>query len=464
MTEPGPRRNPRVSPAGPTGLLALALLGLVAAGCADHPGIPAAVSTNPVVFADDYGAYVVYQPFMGSKSDAVVLDSSVTHSGARSMRVTVPGPGDAGGTYAGGAFTTGRARDLSGYDALVFWARADHAITLDVAGLGNDNTGHSLYEARWTSIPIGTDWARYAIPIPLPSRLVEEQGLFFFAEGPEMGQGATLWIDDLAFQALGTVTNPRPVISTVTLHPDVGSYVSVPGTRVTFAVDGADRTVDAMQGYFTFVSSADSVALGGEGTVQVVGLGTATITALLGSVPATGVITLATNPSPQSAAPTPSVPAADVISLFSNAYTNVPVDTWSAGWDQADVADVQVAGNDTKKYTSLVYAGIEFTGTHVVDATTMTHLHLDVWAATGTSFKVKLVDFGANGSYGGGDDREHELTFTAATTPAFTAGAWSSLEIPLSSFVNLTTRAHLAQMILGGNTGTAYVDNLYFHR
>jgi hypothetical protein len=127
------------------------------------------------------------------------------------------------------------------------------------------------------------------------------------------------------------------------------------------------------------------------------------------------------------------------------------------------VADVQVAGNAAKKYSNLTYAAVEFTGTNVLDATAMTHFHLDVWAPAGTNFRVKLVDFGANGSYGGGDDKEHELTFTSGSTPAFAPLAWSSLEIPLTSFVNLTTRAHLAQIILAGDVGTAYVDNVYFH-
>jgi hypothetical protein len=94
----------------------------------------------------------------------------------------------------------------------------------------------------------------------------------------------------------------------------------------------------------------------------------------------------------------------------------------------------------------------------------MTHLHLDVWAAGGTNVKVKLVDFGANGVFGGGDDREHELTFTAASTPALSVRTWSSLEIPLAAFTRLTTRGHLAQMFLGGDTGTLYVDNVYFHQ
>lgn len=442
--------------------LAAAVL-FAAAGCAKHTGIVAPTIKDPVVFDDTFGASVDFQAFLGSKLDAIAIDSTEAFSGAASIRVTVPAAGDPSGTYAGGAFTTTRARDLHLYNALTFRAKASRAVTFDVVGLGNDNTGTSKYEAKWGRVAMTTAWTLYVVPIPLPSRLSDEKGLFFFAEGPEAGQGASVWFDDIRFENLTTVLNPRPVIPTQTVSPDVGSFVPLAGTQVTYAVDGVDRTIDAMPGYFTFLSSDESVALGGEGSVRAVGLGTASVTARLGEVAATGTITVNPSPSPPSAAPTPTVPAANVISLFSGAYTNRTVDTWSASWDQADVADVTIQGNAAKKYTRLSYAGIEFTGTHVIDAAAMTHFHIDAWAAAGTTFRVKLVDFGANGVYGGNDDREQELAFHGATTPPFAAGNWSSLDIPLSSFTNLTTRAHLAQLILAGDVGSVYVDNIYFH-
>jgi hypothetical protein len=130
---------------------------------------------------------------------------------------------------------------------------------------------------------------------------------------------------------------------------------------------------------------------------------------------------------PATAAPQPPVRnAADVISLFSNSYTNVPVDTWSAVWDQANVADVQIGGNDNKKYTNLVFSGIEFTS-NTVNATAMTTFHLDAWTPNATTFKVKLVDFGPNAAYGGGDDKEHELSFTP------TKESWNTLSVALLS-------------------------------
>jgi hypothetical protein len=166
---------------------------------------------------------------------------------------------------------------------------------------------------------------------------------------------------------------------------------------------------------------------------------------------------------PTSSAPTPTQPEANVISLFSNAYSNVPVDTWSAVWDVADVSDYVIGTSDSvKKYSNLLYCGIEFTS-QTIDATNMTHFHTDLWTPDASIFKIKLVDFGANGVYGGGDDTEHELTFDATTMPAVTTNNWISFDLPLSLFVNMTSRQHVAQLLFVSENNTAFIDNVYFH-
>jgi Secretion system C-terminal sorting domain len=164
---------------------------------------------------------------------------------------------------------------------------------------------------------------------------------------------------------------------------------------------------------------------------------------------------------PTTAAPTPTPLATNVISMFSNAYTDVPVDTWRTSWSNATLTDLQIAGNDTKKYSALDFVGIETVGGNMIDATTMDKFNVDVWTPDATAFKVKLVDFGADAAYGGGDDVEHELTFTP------TIGGWNSYHIPLSNFTGLTTRAHIAQTILVGTpagANTIYIDNMYFSK
>lgn len=162
---------------------------------------------------------------------------------------------------------------------------------------------------------------------------------------------------------------------------------------------------------------------------------------------------------PADAAPNPTRPATNVISLFSNAYTNVGVDTWRTSWSVADLTDVQIAGNDVKKYSKLNYVGIETTGANLIDASTMQYFHLDVWTPNLTTFKVKLVDYGADGVFGGTDNSEFELSFTPTTL------GWNSYDLLLSDFTGLTNKGHIAQLIFSGNpvgTGVVYVDNIYF--
>lgn len=166
-------------------------------------------------------------------------------------------------------------------------------------------------------------------------------------------------------------------------------------------------------------------------------------------------------PAPTAAAPTPTKPAADVISMFSNAYTNVTVDTWRTGWSSATLTDLQIVGNDTKKYSSLDFVGVETVGPNLINASSMLYFHVDAWTANMTTFRVKLVDFGADAAFGGGDDKEHELTFTP------TLNSWNGLEIPLSDFTGLTTKSHIAQLIFSGapaGSGIVYIDNVYFHK
>jgi hypothetical protein len=164
---------------------------------------------------------------------------------------------------------------------------------------------------------------------------------------------------------------------------------------------------------------------------------------------------------PTAAAPTPICSQASVISLFSNAYANVPVDTWLTPWSAAPVTltDLSIGGNATKFYQDVTFLGIE-TVTNQINATNMTSFRLDFWTGNATQFRIKLVDFGANAAFGGGDDREHELTFNA---PA--QNTWVSYDIPLSSFLGLTTRGHIAQIILSAQPNAVadfYIDNVYF--
>ncbi len=100
---------------------------------------------------------------------------------------------------------------------------------------------------------------------------------------------------------------------------------------------------------------------------------------------------------PSEAAPTPPARnAEDVVSLFSNAYTDIPIDTWSATWDDSSIEDIQIQGNDTKKINFVNFIGVEFQDAGRIDATEFTHFHIDIYTETETldkSFNLKFSNW-----------------------------------------------------------------------
>ena len=433
---------------------------------------PAAFPTTPEVFIDGFSAGLNYGAFGGSKVTAFDVDTDVKYKGAASMKFSVPDAGDPKGAYAGGSYFTKVGRDLTGYDALTFWAKASKAATIDVVGFGND-FGEAKYQAALRGVKVNTNWQKFIIPIPDPSKLTQEKGMFFYSEGPEDDLGYTFWIDELKFEKLGTIAHPKAAIldgQDQVFSVETGQQLNIGGLKVAFNLPtGIDQSVEASPSYFTFASSNPSVAsVSGTGVVSISDAGRAVVTAKLGALDAVGSMTLNSSGKavgPETPAPTPTVKADSVISLFSNAYTNVTVDTWNTRWQfsTAEDFDVKIAGDDVKRYRALNFVGIEFTS-KTIDATNMTHFHLNIWTPDPTdapkSFKVLLVDFGANGTFGGGDDSSHELSFTS---PVLASKQWVKLDIPLSNFTGLTKRAHLAQLVLSGDLPNVYVDNVYFY-
>lgn len=407
------------------------------------------------IFTDNYAPGVTFVDFGGS-TNSISVDGTVAQSGTSSFKAIVPTGG-----YTGGAFSNSTPLNLTAYNCVSFWVRASQSATLNVAGLGNNGISNAFF-TEYLNIPVTTSWTKVIIPIPDPAKLTSETGMFHWAEGSDEG-GYTLWFDNIKYENLNSsiIGSPTAAFATETINRGIGDTFSPNGVTCTFPVNSVNQTLIISKLYFTFTSSNTAVATFNNATATgtAVGAGTANITAVMGATVAGGVLTVnvAAASDPTTAAPAPTENAANVISLFSNAYTNVPVDTWSAVWDAADVADVQVAGNDNKRYTNLVFCGVEFTSSPI-DATNMDFYHVDIWTPNATFFNIKLVDFGANGVFGGGDDTESELPFTP------TLNDWVSLDIPLSSFTGLASRAHLAQMLYVSSTSKVYVDNVYFYK
>ena len=162
---------------------------------------------------------------------------------------------------------------------------------------------------------------------------------------------------------------------------------------------------------------------------------------------------------PTDAPATPSFAETDVISIFSDAYTDLAA-TWNPGWGQTTVLeDEAIAGNAVKKYSTFTFTGIE-PSAGTVDATAMTHINFDYWTSDATELKMKLVDYNGDGTWGT-DNTEVEVVKSVST------GAWGTISIPFSEFTAINTAINfndIGQLVLSatGATNPVYIDNIYF--
>lgn len=428
------------------------------------------------VFVDDFTGDLAYAAFGGSDVTAFKIDNKETYAGSKaSMRFEVPDANSPNGSYAGGVYYSKTGRDLSGFNALTFYIKASQPATIGVVGLGND-LGENKFLVSMNNLPVNTNWRKVIIPIPDASKLIAEKGLLYYSTGPENGRGYTFWIDEAKFERITDLAKPAGVIlngqNRVIGNAETGDKITIDGLLTTVNLpNGINQSVVVSPNYFSFSSSnAGVAAVDAKGVVSVTDAGSATITAKLGDQVAGGSVAITSIgapvlPTTRAPAP-PSREASNVISLYSNAYANVPVDTWNTRWQfsTADNFFVKVSNDDVIRYRNLNFVGIEFKSPPL-NASAMRFFHMDIWTPNATelpnNFKVLLVDFGANGVFGGGDDSQSEIT---VTRPALVTNNWVSIDVPLSEFSGLNSRAHLAQMVLSGTLPNVFVDNVYFYR
>jgi hypothetical protein len=414
-----------------------------------------------------------YFPYGGSKLTAWTVDNETSYKGSSSMRFDVPNANDPEGSYAGAIFRVdGAGRNLTDYDALTFYVKASQGVTIAEFGFGEDFI-ENKYMATITNVSVGTNWTKIIIPIPDASKLTQERGVFRYAAGSQgtNGYGYTFWVDELKFEKLGTIAHGQASImngNNISETTFVGVNSNVEGIISTFNMpNGINQIINLSPAYLEYTSSNPSVAsVNASGGITSLSQGTAVITATINGVPATGSLTI-NCVGTFVHAPTPTRNPANVISIFSDAYTNVPVNYYNGYWQpwQTTVSnDFSVNGDNILNYTIFNFVGIEFSSP-TVNANAMTHIHLDAFfpgpIAPGRQLRVIVVNFGADGAFGGGDDTRHSTTFTA---PFLVSQNWVSIDIPFSAMPNLLSRSNLAQIILEGGDGSViYVDNIYFY-
>jgi hypothetical protein len=424
---------------------------------------------TPIGLGSDF-----YFPYEGSKLTAFSVDEEVSYKGSASIRIDVPNANDPEGGYAGGIFRIdGAGRNLTGYDALTFWAKGSQATTLAEVGFGEDFLENKYLTTR-QNISLTTNWVKYIIPIPDASRLIEERGMLRYAasgigaQGSEVGY--TFWIDELKFEKLGNIAQPRPTIfngNDLTLDTFIGVTSAIRDLGQTFNLgSGLDQTVSASPGYFEFTSSDPSVAEVNElGLISVISDGTAVITASLGGVVAAGSLAVKALGSFQ-LAPIPTRNPSDVISIYSDTYTNVPVDFFNGFWEPFQTtlsADFVINGNNMLNYTNFNFVGNQFANP-TVDASQKSNVHLNMYipnsVPSNMDFLITLVDFGADRAEGGGDDTREQVFFNKAI---FVANTWITIEFPITMTNKNNIGLIIYENINFSSLRNFYLDNIYFY-
>ena len=169
------------------------------------------------------------------------------------------------------------------------------------------------------------------------------------------------------------------------------------------------------------------------------------------------LISLGSYAQPTTDAPVPDKDAANVVSVFSDSYTNIATN-YNPFWGQAGTVNTEfkITGSNNN---ILLYASANFQGTDLTstDLSTFEFLHVDIWVAAGTDKMIKITPVAP------GSESLQPITLTP--------GSWSSVDLPKSSFTGMNWTG-INQMKVDAqfdSTGAAdpsgvdiYFDNIYF--
>jgi len=186
--------------------------------------------------------------------------------------------------------------------------------------------------------------------------------------------------------------------------------------------------------------------------IRVVAIGAAIATSEL-----TQTVDVAKSQVPLVAAPTPTVSEGAVVSIYSDAYTDVTLSELPTEWSGLGAfEEITVESDNVWKLSDLDFLGIVTNYATGEDLSAMTTMHIDYWVPEGTTNElfVKIVN-----TVDGG-----EAQVSLGTT---VADSWQSIEIPITEFDagNLANKQKITQILIDsdGVAGAVYIDNFYFY-
>ncbi|MCY4299925.1 MAG: hypothetical protein OXC61_11600 [Flavobacteriaceae bacterium] len=175
-----------------------------------------------------------------------------------------------------------------------------------------------------------------------------------------------------------------------------------------------------------------------------------------------GTVDSGSSQEPTQAAPNPTRSADDVISIFSDAYTDVENVQLNPQWGQSTtVTRPTLSGNEVLKYENLNYQGIEFrnqadNGNTPIDVSSYTGIHLDYWVSNASRLSIDLINSVLQTGTENAVEKLRELDVSKGNQ-------WVPVDIPLSHFSDVVDLSQVDQLKFEGDN-TVYIDNIYFYK
>ncbi|MBJ6368440.1 PKD domain-containing protein [Snuella sedimenti] len=154
---------------------------------------------------------------------------------------------------------------------------------------------------------------------------------------------------------------------------------------------------------------------------------------------------------PEYNAPSPTQNEANVVSIFSDSYTNVGLSELNPNWGQTTtLTTVDLNGNNIWLYEALNYTGIVTDYGNPTDLSAMDYVHFDYFTPDAEKLGLKIVNTVVS---------QEGVVFI----DKIVRGTWVSVTIPISKF-NIDA-SQVTQLLFDTDGGSAkvYIDNLYFY-
>ena len=372
------------------------------------------------VFGSTYGnlAGTDFDPDWGQSTDAVAGDEYVLN----------------GLNYQG--VLLGSAQDVSAYDYLHIDYKSDDSTELGVSLISTGSSGETKY-----ALDVTTTGEWNSVDIPLTAFTAVDLTV---VDQMKFDGNGTIRLDNMYFWKVSILSTDASLSD---LTVDGSTIANFGASTSSYSVELPAGTVPTVAATPTDTNATVVVT----DATSIPGATTIVVTAQDGTTNNTVTINFTWQELTVKAPIPPARNSSDVISIYSNAYTDINLAEFPTGWSDGTHDFITIDGDNTIKATSSEFIGIVSDYGNGTDLTQMEFMHIDYFSASSAGISVKLVN----------TITDTEDIVSLGTT---IVGEWKSVDIDMTGFSGLDV-SQITQFIIDpAQRIDVYYDNFYFYK